>query len=294
MQRKTLCSLQPMKLCEIQTIFKSALSKLYDVDETTAITRTVLMEVLNYSSTNIISKQQEEISENDEMQLMQILNRLMKSEPMQYVLGYAWFCELKLKVNQHVLIPRPETEELVYWITDENKINSPSIFDIGTGSGCIAIALAKKIVGAKIMAMDVSKKALQLAEVNALTHHTKINFIEQDILRIGNSVPQNKYDIIVSNPPYVLQSEQSSMHPHVLNHEPHLALFVPDNDGLIFYKAIVEYANNNLNTNGKLYFEINEAKAEEVIQLFDDEHYKDVILKKDLQGKNRKVCAIKS
>ena len=283
-----------MTISAIQNIFKTSLSKLYDTGESDAITRNVLMEVLNFESSDWVLLGKKMVSLDNEIKLHQILNRLLQHEPMQYVLGFAWFCDLKLKVNKHTLIPRPETEELVDWIVKENKIASATILDIGTGSGCIAIALATKIKSAKITAIDISKHALQIAAENALTHQVKIVFEEKNILTQNKSEFDEKIvDIIVSNPPYVLATEKQSMHQHVLDFEPHQALFVPDNDALIFYKAIIEYAKIHLHPTGKLYFEINETKAAEVVELLKQNDFMDTQIKKDLQGKDRMVVGVK-
>lgn len=281
-----------MNLREIQNIFKSSLNKLYDTDESSAITRVVLTEVLNYSSVDLILKKKEEISYDLELQLFNIHDRLMQSEPLQYIMGTAWFCNLKLKVNKHVLIPRPETEELVEWIVQENKLSTPQILDIGTGSGCIAIAIANQVPDAKVAAMDISVGALETARKNAVLNNVNVEFINDDILnpKTSNVV----YDIIVSNPPYVMQSEKETMDKHVLEFEPHNALFVLDNDALIFYKSIVKFTAQYLKTGGHLYFEINATKAREVVNLLEAGNYGEIIVKRDMQGKERMVRATKS
>ncbi len=281
-----------MNLREIQNIFKLSLNNLYDADETAAIIRTVLMEVLNYSPSDLLLKNQEVVSSETEEQLLNILERLKQSEPVQYVLGYAWFCGLKFKVNKYVLIPRPETEELIDWIVKQNKIQSPNILDIGTGSGCIAIALTKQIPEAKVVAMDISKDALHTATQNALINNVDVKFLEEDIL--NPVINEFKYDIIVSNPPYVLQSESKTMSSHVLEYEPANALFVPDEDALIFYKAIVKYAGIHLKPRGKLFFEINPLNAEDINALLKANNFIEPLIKKDLQGKDRMVMGTKS
>ncbi len=280
-----------MNLREIQNIFKRSLKNLYDKDETATIIRTVLMEALNYSTADLILKDQEVVSFETEEQLLKILERLKQAEPVQYVLGYAWFCGLRFKVNKYVLIPRPETEELVDWIVKQNKIQSPHILDIGTGSGCIAIALAKQIPEATVVAKDISKDALNTATQNALINNVDVKFLEADILNQHSN--EIKYDVIVSNPPYVLQSESEAMSRHVLEHEPATALFVPDEDALIFYKAIVKYAGIHLKPGGKLFFEINPFKAEEITALLKSSNFIELSIKKDLQGRDRMVMGTK-
>ena len=280
-----------MNLREIQNIFKRSLKNLYDKDETATIIRTVLMEALNYSTADLILKDQEVVSFETEEQLLKILERLKQAEPVQYVLGYAWFCGLRFKVNKYVLIPRPETEELVDWIVKQNKIQSPHILDIGTGSGCIAIALAKQIPEATVVAKDISKDALNTATQNALINNVDVKFLEADILNQHSN--EIKYDIIVSNPPYVLQSESETMCRHVLQYEPATALFVPDDDALIFYKAILKYAGIHLKPGGKLFFEINPFKAEEITALLKSSNFIELSIKKDLQGRDRMVMGTK-
>lgn len=292
MQRKTLCSLQTVKLRKIKDLFKSSLKDLYDAEELVAISRMVFTEVLNLSPSELLLNQDENIKEETQKELIIILERLKQAEPVQYVLRAAWFCDLKFKVNKHVLIPRPETEELVRWILEENKFLTPSILDVGTGSGCIAIALAKQIKKASVSAMEISTEALKVANHNALSHAVEIRFLKDTILQPMDS--SMRYDIIVSNPPYVMQSEKESINKHVLDFEPHLALFVDDNDALIFYKAIIEFADSHLHVGGKLYFEINEAKSQAVVSLFNKRKFKNVTIKKDMQGKERMVMSVKA
>lgn len=281
-----------MNLGEIQNLFKSALNKLYDAGESGAIVRTVLKEVLNFSSADLLLKDKEAILFAQEVQLLKILERLKQSEPLQYVLGYAWFCGLKLKVNKHVLIPRPETEELVDWIVKENKIQSAHILDVGTGSGCIALALADQMPSAKVFAMDVWRDAIEIAKQNTLLNRLEVQFILDDIL-----IPKKndfQFDLMVSNPPYVLHSEKETIDKHVLEYEPHAALFVSDNDALVYYKAIVNYADLNLKPGGKLYFEINPSKANEMVTLLEARNYRDNVIQKDLHGKERMIKGTKS
>ncbi|MBL7893520.1 MAG: peptide chain release factor N(5)-glutamine methyltransferase, partial [Bacteroidia bacterium] len=207
----------------------------------------------------------------------------------------------KLKVNPAVLIPRPETEELVDWIVKEFKVQSSKfkVLDVGTGSGCIALALKRNIPSAEVFALDISEAALDVAKQNALNNSLEITFVNASIIENWDNklIPFGEagrgLSLIVSNPPYVLQSEKHAMQPNVLVYEPHLALFVNDNDPLLFYKAIIEFAKKYLANKGRLFFEINEAKADEVKSLLVQNGFKNVEIKKDLSGKERMVKAEK-
>lgn len=229
------------------------------------------------------------------------LEGLKQQKPIQYILGETEFYGLKFNVNKNVLIPRPETEELVDWILkssiSHNKKESLKILDIGTGSGCIAISLAHNIKKAKVYAVDVSEKALKLAKHNAEINNTEIQFIETNILSETNweLVFNNlEFDIIVSNPPYVRQLEKQEIKPNVLDNEPHLALFVEDSNPLKFYKAITDFAANYLKTNGHLFFEINQYLSEETKQLLLNSSFENVELRQDINGNFRMLKGIKT
>ena len=229
------------------------------------------------------------------------LEALKNHEPIQYIIGQTEFYGLPFYVNENTLIPRPETEELVELILSNTNTNSQleivegdhqfNILDIGTGTGCIAISLAKQLPNANVSAVDVSAKALEIANKNAELNQVDINFIENDILKICDSELDSatKFDIIVSNPPYVRQLEKQQMQDNVLNHEPHLALFVDDENPLIFYRAITQFATKNLKPNGELYFEINEYLGKEMMALLEAFGFKNIQLKQDLFGKDRMV-----
>ncbi len=201
--------------------------------------------------------------------------------------------DMKLLVNERVLIPRPETEELVEWILKDIKQsgNEISLIDIGTGSGCIPIGVKKKLLGAAVSAVDVSDAALRVAKLNAVEQKVSINFFCLDFLQENEWNQLSKYNVVVSNPPYIKRSEESVIKDNVLNYEPHLALFVPDEDALIFFKAIAKFGQKHLKPGGSLYVEINEALGREVVELFKKQGFIDVILKKDMQGKDRMVKA---
>jgi release factor glutamine methyltransferase len=218
-----------------------------------------------------------------------ILMRLKNNEPLQYVTGYADFYNLKFKVNNSVLIPRPETEELVYWILKDHKHQAIlRLLDIGTGSGCIPITLKKERSVWDITALDIDENALAVAKENADLNKTAIFFIKTDILNPKHDVLTQKFDIIVSNPPYVLAKDKNEMRANVLDFEPHLALFVPDNDPLLFYRHILDFSIKNLNENGKLYFEIHADLGEQTRNLC-LQYFKNVTLEQDMSGRDRMI-----
>ena len=215
------------------------------------------------------------------------LKRLLHGEPLQYVLGYACFLDLKLCVDKHVLIPRPETEELVRWVVSQNALANPRILDVGTGSGCIALALKKLIPGAVITGIDVSDVALLVAKKNAAILDIEVEFMNVDIL---SSKPNDTYDIIVSNPPYIPQSEQETMNARVIEHEPHLALFTSDDDALVFYRRLMKLSAETLNPNGNVFCEIHESMADALLLLAKDFTIQKPTILPDFQGKNRMMC----
>lgn len=219
-----------------------------------------------------------------------LLERLLTHEPVQYVLGEAWFCGLKFKVDSNTLIPRPETEELVEWVIDNCKfpLDELNILDIGTGSGCIAIALKRRLGKCRVWACDLSPGALALAKENARNLGADVNLIQLDFLSAEARKDLPAFDIIISNPPYVPEKDKENMDANVLNYEPHLALFVPDNDGLIFYQAIAEFGLTHLKTGGNIYAEIYEGAGNETRQLFENKGY-EAELKRDMQGKDRMI-----
>lgn len=216
-----------------------------------------------------------------------ILKRLMQYEPIQYIIEETEFFGLPFFVNQNVLIPRPETEELVELILKENKKSGLSLLDIGTGSGAIAVVLAKNMGGASVSAWDISAKALDVAMLNSKANSTDISFSRVDVL--GDYPTDKKYDIIVSNPPYVLESEKEQMELNVLEYEPHTALFVPDNNALLFYERIADIALNLLTPAGRLYFEINQAKGAETVKMLEEKGFTEVTLFQDLSKKDRMI-----
>ena len=243
--------------------------------------------LLGYNRSDCIIHSDKDITSEVSDRIKQIIADLKTNKPIQHIIGETEFYELKFKVNEHTLIPRPETEELVKWILQHEFT---SALDIGTGSGCIAIALRKN-KGAEISAIDVSESALLVAKENAKINEVEINFLLQDILKT-TTLP--KVDVIVSNPPYVLDMEKEIMLDNVLNNEPHLALFVPDNNPLLFYKKIAELAFTSLSKNGLLFFEINERFGKETVAMLNAIGFVDIELKKDINDKDRMIKATKN
>jgi release factor glutamine methyltransferase len=247
-----------MSLKELREKFHTVLESIYDKNEVDSFFFILLEHYLGYNRIKFALEPELTISEKDRQLFLDALKALKHQQPIQYILGETEFFGIPLKVNEDVLIPRPETEELVAWIiNDVSNLDKITILDIGTGSGCIAIALAKHLPNASVFALDVGATALKVAKTNAELNTVSIEFLEADILNF-NHFTSEKFDIIVSNPPYVRQLEKPHMKANVLDNEPHLALFVTNEDPLQFYKAITKFAVNNLNNQGMLYFEINE------------------------------------
>ncbi len=283
----------------LQLAYRQLLARLYKINDTREaanIANWVIEHVTGHRKIDRIVYKDLPVSAQQQQKLQTITDQLLQHKPVQYVLEEAWFGDMKLYVNENVLIPRPETEELVEWIAEETIRNSKFeirnfILDIGTGSGCIAIAIKKKIREATIYAIDVLEGALEVAKQNATQQHVEINFLQLDFLNKSKRAQLPLFNIIVSNPPYVTKSEEQTMQPNVLKYEPHIALFVPDEDALKFYKAIGEFAQTHLQVNGSIFVEINEALGLQVTNLFKESGFKKVLLKKDLQGKDRMIKA---
>jgi len=287
-----------MKLKDLQQQFHSTLDTIYGKEEVSSFFSILTEFYLGLQRHHLILNPDEIISENDHLLFQNALEELKKERPVQYIIQSTEFLGLPLKVNENVLIPRPETEELVQWISKEIAQlpkQELHILDIGTGSGCIAIALKKKFPKTHVYGIDISGEALQLAKENAKLNQADISFAVADIL-VQNELPFNhdlKFDIIVSNPPYVREMEKEQMQSNVLGNEPSLALFVSDEDPLIFYQAIRNFAVNNLSENGLLFFEINEYLGNAMRTLLMNGIFKDIIIKKDVFEKDRMVKAIK-
>ncbi len=274
----------------------------YGEGEARSVARLVFEDYFNLKST----------SENDEMLFQSFLKedyesikaQILRGVPVQYVLGFAWFYGIKFKVNNSVLIPRPETEELVEWVLETTKILGSlegflrlKIIDIGTGSGCIPITLKIKNPSLNVTAIDISESALITASRNASRHNAEVDFKRVDILNENDWIPLSHFDIIISNPPYIPHAEKALMGDNVLSHEPHLALFVDDANSLIFYEKIADFAIKNADFNSKLkvkpllFFECNEFNAHEVVLMLERKGFKNIELKKDMSGKDRMIKA---
>ncbi|KJD34578.1 glutamine methyltransferase [Tamlana nanhaiensis] len=283
-----------MKLKPLQHTFAERLQALYSSEEILAFFYELIDSFYGVSRINLALNPDIEVE--DASKLTDALQQLEVQKPIQYIIGKTEFFGLNFKVSESVLIPRPETEELVSWILSEIGIQNSEvrILDIGTGSGCIAISLAKNLPNAKVYALDVSAEALQIAKQNAELNNVSIEFIEDSILDVKNSKLLSedlKFDVIFSNPPYVRNLEKELMKPNVLENEPYLALFVDDNDPLIFYRAISNFAVNKLCAHGVLFFEINEylgQDMEDLLQL----NFKNVVLKKDIFQKDRMIKGV--
>ncbi|WP_320020047.1 peptide chain release factor N(5)-glutamine methyltransferase [Labilibaculum manganireducens] len=271
---------------------KKELAELYHARETESMAYILLEYVLNYSKSQIQLNRSENISDDDFKQIAAYTQELKTNKPIQYILGETEFYDLTFKVNEHTLIPRPETEELVHAIINENRQEGLHILDIGTGSGCIPISLAKNLKNAHVSSADISAEAIEKAKENAKFNHVDVHFFHRDILNWKNFDWDN-FDIIVSNPPYVTEAEKRKMEKNVLDYEPHTALFVTDHDPLLFYRTIAELALLHLKKGGKLYFEINESLGNEMVILLKQKGFNSIRLRSDINGKTRMISAIK-
>jgi release factor glutamine methyltransferase len=280
-----------MKIKQYRTQFIKELSSLYDAYEAESFFYLILENKHELRQIDLALNHELAFSDADLEVWSTFLDELKKEVPIQYLLGKTNFYGLDFEVNESVLIPRPETEELVEWIISENKQNDKlkklKILDIGTGSGCIAISLAKNLPNAEVFAMDISKKAIKTAKRNAANNNVEVNFILKSVLEL--EILKSDYDIIVSNPPYVRNLEKQEIKKNVLDYEPHLALFVEDNDALIFYRKITELAQKNLLENGQLYFEINQYLGKEMIDLLEKMNFKNIELRKDIYDNDRMI-----
>ncbi len=278
-----------MLLKEIKNIYHIELDPLFPKEEVDSFFYLVIDHYLGLERFVLAVQPNLVVSKENEEPLFYALAQLKLERPVQYILGKAHFCGLGFLVDENVLIPRPETEELVYWVLKEVQKRSfregLRILDIGTGSGCIAISLAKNLPNAKVYALDISKKALRLAEQNAVDNGVDIVFLEADILSVEGI--KDEYDVIVSNPPYVRELEKLEMKNNVVAHEPGLALYVSDDDPLIFYKKIALFALSHLKKNGILFFEINQYLGEEMKQLLEANNFSEIELRRDIFGNDR-------
>lgn len=280
------------KVSTLRSYLLGKLSARYGDREASNVVHALFDEFNGWTRAELVLRSGDRLGESELLRYHFALKRLMQGEPLQYVLGFGWFMEMRFHTTPAALIPRPETEELVRLIAQENSIPQPRILDIGTGSGCIAIGLKKLIPQATVSAVDVSQDALQLARLNAQSLQVEVHFEGCDILK---AKPQGTFDIIVSNPPYIPQSEMATMAEHVTDHEPHLALFTPDNDALLFYRRILELAPTLLSADGRIYFEIHEDQADALRALAVSLHTTTPEFHNDLQGKTRMMsCSLQT
>ncbi|WP_222984401.1 peptide chain release factor N(5)-glutamine methyltransferase [Flagellimonas meishanensis] len=302
-----------MLLKDIQDIFRKELQQLYSREEIDSFFHRSVEHFLGLERFVLVLRPHISLTKEEEQPLFETLAQLKKEKPIQYILGKAHFMDMELVVNENVLIPRPETEELVQWILDDvvslkSEVRSQrkdekkgedftlhpspfSILDIGTGSGCIAIALAKHLPAARVVALDISEKALEVASDNARNNQVDVEFIQQDVL--SPELELDEFDVIVSNPPYVREKEKDQMKNNVKAFEPYIALFVPDDDPLKFYRAIIQLANSHLRQKGKLYFEVNQYLGERARELLKAHDFSEIELRKDIFDNHRMLKAIK-
>jgi release factor glutamine methyltransferase len=270
--------------------FFAALAETFSNSECKSMWTAVLSTYFGWTPSEILLNANERFSESDLLRIRSVVKRLQNQEPFQYIIGELYFADVKLKIDQRALIPRPETEELVDLLT-KIGVRFSEILDLCTGSGCIALALKSKFRSAKVSGLDLSSEAIALAQENA--RHTKLD-VDFKVADVLNWKPAQTYDLMVSNPPYIPAHEQAEMQPNVLDFEPHLALFVPDQDPLLFYRHIVELANACLVSDGYLAFELHEKWAQETKSLLDVTDFKNIQIHTDLQGKERMLIAQKA
>ncbi len=288
-----------MLLREIKNIYHSELDAIYGKEEVNSFFYLLIEHYFDLERFILAIQPELVIDKKQETVIFQALSELKLEKPIQHIIGTAYFMDLDFKVNEHVLIPRPETEELVRWILDDHKNTAKilTILDMGTGSGCIPISLDKNLTDAKVFGLDISTDALKVAEENNALLNAGVKFYEADMLSLDAETSakelNQKFDIIISNPPYVRELEKAEMQNNVIDHEPSLALFVPDEDPLKFYSAVVNFAADHLNENGCLYLEINQYLGEETKQLLEESNFKTIELRKDMFGNDRMIKGIR-
>ena len=283
-----------MTIKKYRQYFINSLEDLYSIEELQSIFYLLAEKLLHLSRIDITLQLDNTLTSDEEINFNQAIDRLKIYEPVQYILGETEFFGYPFLVNKQVLIPRPETEELVSWIIEDVDKKETTILDIGTGSGCIAISLAKKLNSAVVSAIDISNKAIEVAKKNALINNVNVKYSSVDVLNFEDKLVlqdkwKSKFDIIVSNPPYVRMQEKKLMQLNVIDHEPDIALFVEDDDPLLFYRRISELSRQYLKHNGTLYLEINEYLGVEMEKMLNEAGFKHVELKKDMFGKNRMI-----
>lgn len=278
------------KVCDIERYFYSELDSLYEPGEIRQFVLMLFEAYLGWDQVRFLLNRQSTINQSDLLRFHWAVEHLKDFRPIQYIIGSTTFCGCRIEVSDQVLIPRPETEEIVDWVGQ--NLNPRSVLDLCTGSGCIAIALAVRFPQAHVIGADVSDEALDVARRNAAQNGVQAEFFGCDVLKAPIALPDQKYDLIVSNPPYIAQSERVSMAANVLDYEPELALFVPDEDPLRFYRAISEYAQDHLSEGGSLVFEINEHYGSSMLQLLRSYGFRPS-LHQDFRGKDRMVVAVR-
>lgn len=283
-----------MNILQAQNYLPEQIGNIYSRQEAKNITDWLLEDITGLEKSGRLTHKEKPLTAEQESLLKKYCSELQQHKPVQYVLGYTYFMKMRFSVNEHVLIPRPETEELADWIIQStgHKNKQYHILDIGTGSGIIPVSIKKNLPAAEVFATDISADALSVARKNAATNNTDIHFSCTDILDEYQWNSFEAFDVIVSNPPYIRMSEKEGMDNNVLRYEPHLALFVNDDDPLLFYKKIIRFAKQHLNDGGYLFFEINEALGREAVQLLQENNFHEIMLRKDMQGKDRMVKAL--
>ena len=271
---------------------RKELTGIFPKEEIESLIFLIFEKMKGYSRTQFLLSKEEKLTADDLVEIERIVIRLKNHEPIQYILGQTEFYGLPFYSVSGVLIPRPETEELVQWIIQENTLSSPTILDMGTGTGCIAISLRKNIEQATVLACDISPVCIETALRNAALNSVPISIFEYDILNHTPDFTFPSLDVIVSNPPYVREIEKLLMERNVLDHEPAIALFVSDEKPLIFYERIADFALIHLRDQGRLYFEINEAFGKECMEMLQGKGFSDIILKKDIHGKDRMIRSV--
>ena len=287
-----------MNLSQAKNQLQESISGIYDSREAENISQMVMESITGWERIDISLNRQAALSVNQLERIKQIGQELLAHRPVQYVLGESWFAGMKFFVDENVLVPRPETDELVNWVAEEID-NGPKgkqdliVMDVGTGSGCIAISVKKKIPAVKMLAVDVSDAALSIAKKNSKSLNAEIELIKADFLNPSIRQELPAVDILISNPPYIPKSAGSTMSPGVVNHEPSLALFVDDHHPLVFYHALSEFGKTHLHSGGMIFAEINELMGPSVLELFERDGW-ELEMRKDLQGKHRMIKAWKS
>ncbi len=289
------CKFAPMTIHEASQQLRFRLFDLYDDREAANISDLLMENITGWTKIDRVVNRTVPLSAVQQQQLDDYSRALLENKPLQYVLQEAWFIGMKLYVDENVLIPRPETEELADWIIKDARSWEFGIgnlaLDIGTGSGCIPLAIKKNLPGIEVHAVDISEGALQVAKKNAAAQNLDIHFYQLDILDTNARQSLPKFDIIVSNPPYIPQSDKATMAANVLQYEPHLALFVENEDPLLFYKAIADFSITHLKQSGHLYLEIHAEMAQSIIALYTKKGFSDIELRKDMQGRDRMLRA---